>query len=84
MFSDLPQFVPQSVCLSCDGCCRFKEEQSSWRPKAVGDEKVQGGLAEEIFSRQFIRGKFSGEEFVRRGGLSGGVSSGVARPSFRS
>lgn len=39
MLSNLRQFVPQEVCLSCDGCCRFKEETSSWRPK-VGPEEL--------------------------------------------
>ena len=41
-----------------------------------GSPRLEGDFPEEIFSRQFIRGKFSGEEFVRRRGLSGGVSSG--------
>ena len=45
MFSPLKQFVPQSVCLSCDGCCRFKEEDSSWRPK-ISDEEH---LTQKIF-----------------------------------
>ncbi len=29
----LKQFVPSSVCLKCDGCCRFKSADSAWRPK---------------------------------------------------
>ena len=29
----LKQFVPSKVCLSCDGCCRYKEEENPWRPK---------------------------------------------------
>lgn len=29
----LKQFVPSEVCLQCDGCCRYKEAQSIWRPK---------------------------------------------------
>ena len=45
MFSPLKQFVPQSVCLSCDGCCRFKEEDSSWRPKISDEER----LTQKIF-----------------------------------
>lgn len=54
MFPALKQFVPSSVCLKCDGCCRFKEENSSWRPKVVPEEVVQiqiSGLAAEIFAR---------------------------------
>jgi len=50
----LKQFVPSEVCLACDGCCRFKEEKSPWRPKMANEEiqqAVQGGLAEEIFSK---------------------------------
>jgi len=48
MFNNLAQFVPSHVCLSCDGCCRFKEENSRWRPKVAADE----GLAEHIFARE--------------------------------
>ena len=54
MLKDLKQFVPTEVCLKCDGCCRFKEETSVWRPKVVAGEKLEGGLAEEIFSRNLI------------------------------
>ena len=54
MLKNLEQFVPSSVCLKCDGCCRFKESASSWRPKVSPAEKKQGGLAEEIFSRNSL------------------------------
>jgi uncharacterized protein len=30
--SPLKQFVPSSVCLKCEGCCRFQSETSIWRP----------------------------------------------------
>jgi len=39
----LKQFVPSEVCLKCDGCCRYKEADSAWRPKLGQDE--QAGLA---------------------------------------
>jgi len=51
---NVKQFVPSKVCLSCDGCCRFKEETSAWRPKISREEVNNGvgqGLAEEIFSK---------------------------------
>ncbi|MBI3616857.1 MAG: YkgJ family cysteine cluster protein [Candidatus Omnitrophica bacterium] len=38
MFSDFPQLVPQKICLSCQGCCRFKEAQSLWRPRIALEE----------------------------------------------
>lgn len=38
MLIDLKQFVPSDVCLSCEGCCRFHEEKSSWRPKITQEE----------------------------------------------
>ena len=48
------QFVPSLVCLSCDGCCRFKEAENIWQPK-VGLEEIeraqQNGLAKEIFAK---------------------------------
>lgn len=40
LFSDFPQLVPQKICLSCQGCCRFREAESLWRPKVVPDELV--------------------------------------------
>ena len=49
MLEHCPQFVPQEVCLSCDGCCRFKDSQSPWRPKLAEEEK-RGGLAQKIFT----------------------------------
>jgi Fe-S-cluster containining protein len=58
VFTDLPQFVPQEVCLSCDGCCRFKDHQSVWRPKTADQEKKKidsrRTLAERIFSQPSI------------------------------
>ena len=38
MFADFPQIVPQKICLSCQGCCRFKEAASVWRPKVAPEE----------------------------------------------
>ncbi len=35
---ELAQFVPARVCLACDGCCRFHDGGSVWRPKITGDE----------------------------------------------
>ena len=56
MHSPLPTFVPQKVCLACDGCCRFKEETSIFRPKVAEEEKkklasYRSGLAQKIFSK---------------------------------
>jgi len=33
MVPALKQFVPSSVCLKCEGCCRFQSAGSIWRPK---------------------------------------------------
>lgn len=38
MLSEVPQFVSSETCLSCDGCCRFSENQSVWRPKVAPEE----------------------------------------------
>jgi len=59
MFNNLAQFVPSHVCLACDGCCRFKDEDSSWRPKVTNDERtimLKEGLAEKIFARESLDG----------------------------
>lgn len=42
----LKQFVPSEVCLKCDGCCRFPDEKSIWRPKVAQDESKP--LAKDI------------------------------------
>lgn len=54
-----PQFVPQEVCLSCDGCCRFKEPSTLWQPKFSADEvyaaRAKGfSLADKIFSTETV------------------------------
>jgi uncharacterized protein len=42
----LKQFVPSEVCLKCDGCCRYKEADSIWRPKL--GMRDQESLADQI------------------------------------
>jgi Fe-S-cluster containining protein len=35
----LKQFVPSEICLKCNGCCRYREADSVWRPKlGPGDQ----------------------------------------------
>ena len=49
----IPQWVPQKVCLACDGCCRFKDEKSPWRPKVFEGEAsspTASALVQKIFS----------------------------------
>ena len=56
----LNPFVPSEVCLKCDGCCRFKEEQSEWRPRMSSKESAQvrqKGLAQEIFGSDILDDK---------------------------
>ncbi|MDI6758252.1 MAG: YkgJ family cysteine cluster protein [Candidatus Omnitrophota bacterium] len=36
----IKQFVPQEICLRCQGCCRFKEQNSVWSPCLL-DEEIQ-------------------------------------------
>jgi len=63
MFS-IQQFVPSEVCLKCDGCCRFKEPGTIWRPKMSGEETARAtsvGLAEKILGPDIL----DGEQFIR-------------------
>jgi Fe-S-cluster containining protein len=39
----IKQFIPNGYCLKCQGCCRFKEENSVWAP-CLMDEEIQGLL----------------------------------------
>ena len=34
----IKQFVPQEVCLKCQGCCRFRENNSAWLPCLLDEE----------------------------------------------
>ena len=43
MINQLKQYVPSSVCLKCDGCCRFQLSDSPWRPK-VGEQEMTEGV----------------------------------------
>lgn len=38
MLVNFAQFVPQKTCLSCQGCCRFKDINSPWRPRLTKKE----------------------------------------------
>jgi len=42
----LKQFVPSQVCLKCDGCCRWRQGDSIWRPKLGMSD--QESLADQI------------------------------------
>jgi len=48
----LKQFVPSEVCLKCDGCCRYKDEDSAWRPKSGAED--QADLAALITGRDVL------------------------------
>ncbi len=43
----IKQFVPQEVCLRCQGCCRFKEQDSVWLPCLL-DEEIQDLINTDI------------------------------------
>ena len=48
----LPQFVPSPVCLSCEVCCRFPEEESFLRPYFTADE-IRRAVAAGMDPRHF-------------------------------
>lgn len=57
MTNDIKQFLSSKVCLSCDGCCRFKESDSSWRPKITADDiaqTVKSGSPSVVYSKDTI------------------------------
>ncbi len=37
----IKQFIPSSVCLKCQGCCRFAEENSVWSVKLLEGERLR-------------------------------------------
>ncbi|HBR15036.1 MAG TPA: hypothetical protein DD723_05780 [Candidatus Omnitrophica bacterium] len=63
MFEDFPQFLPSGICLSCDGCCRFKDRTSPWRPRVTNEERqeilsITEDRTEENFTETSIQGLF--------------------------
>ena len=48
MDMDLKPFMPSSVCLSCEGCCRFPNSDSVWRPHAGKGEREAGPAGPDI------------------------------------
>lgn len=36
----IKQFVPSGICLKCNGCCRYKEADSAWRPRLGPDDRA--------------------------------------------
>lgn len=43
----IKQFIPKEICLKCQGCCRFREEDSVWLPCLL-DEEIQVLLGKDI------------------------------------
>jgi Fe-S-cluster containining protein len=50
MTSSLKQFVPSSVCLKCEGCCRFLLSDSPWRPKTG-----EGEIKENVDAAGYVK-----------------------------
>ena len=48
----LKQFVSSETCLKCDGCCRYKEADSAWRPKLGAND--QANLAALIIKKDVL------------------------------
>ena len=38
MISSFPQFVPNDACLHCEGCCRFIDTNTCFKPKVADSE----------------------------------------------
>ncbi len=73
MSIQIPQFVPQEVCLKCEGCCRFKEQRSPWRPKVTEREasvleKKGLSLLEKIFDGNVV----DSDSYIKAINLKGG------------
>jgi len=79
----LNQFVPSEICLKCDGCCRYKEADSHWRPKLGQDDQQSLAVlitAGDVLDRQgYIKTiKTCGEhfcKFLNRGDNTCGIYS---------
>jgi Fe-S-cluster containining protein len=68
----LKQFVPQEVCLACQGCCRYAEKETVWQPFFMIDEITEltgkGILPACVFTHEHSRkGKGACINLVRVG-----------------
>ncbi len=66
----LKQFVPSEVCLKCNGCCRYKEKDSAWRPKLGASDQAsladlinEGDVLDSLFFIKTIQA--CGENYCR-------------------
>jgi Fe-S-cluster containining protein len=63
MLQNFKQFVPSNVCLNCDGCCRFKQSDSRWRPHMTKEEQ-RIALESKISGRIFDKLSVSADERI--------------------
>ncbi len=40
---EIKQIIPQEFCLECQGCCRFSDPESAWKPHLLEEEKAAVG-----------------------------------------
>lgn len=71
MLGNFKQFVPSPVCLECDGCCRFKESDSRWRPHMTKEEQ-RIALQSNILGRIFDKLSVSADERIKTISCGGG------------
>ena len=45
--SRIKQFIPEGICLKCQGCCRFREQNSVWAP-CILEEEIQDLLDKDL------------------------------------
>ncbi|MBM3251842.1 MAG: YkgJ family cysteine cluster protein [Candidatus Omnitrophica bacterium] len=69
---NLKQFVSSRICLSCDGCCRFSEENSIWSPALTDKDILElsktqpSSVKENKFRLQSYKGVFICPNFESR------------------
>ncbi len=61
----LKQFVPESVCLACDGCCRYPKKETIWAPLFLYDEIVELTQANIVPSCLFAHPDIHGKRAAR-------------------
>jgi len=55
----IKQVVPQEVCLECQGCCRFSEQDSVWLPCLLNEEM------QELLKKDFLPSLISCDKKIR-------------------
>lgn len=60
----LSQWVPQQYCFTCQGCCRFDDGKSIWRPQITKKEIKKKIFESRVDNKGFLKTKKNKTSFI--------------------